>query len=260
MANTNALVRRFGRNLRWILTSVLLAGWTAGWGLVALVGWAAYSPGTVNFALVMMATGVLGYGGSYAIGRSRLKARAENSLISRAELADLSLSDNMAARLHLFDDAWLKMQPLLDDPQLPFAERSPEVFAELREAQSQLFQLAERETMLKREIGQLDLYTSTDLVEASRSDKRAQLDRVGEQSETLVKETRELAATAEQVQAIASTTTTDTAGRLKEAVSQFNLTLAAYREVEDEIAARALPAPQEQAAVRAQRSAGREQL
>lgn len=237
--NLSTLAQRMGRNLRRIVTVVLLGGWTAGWGMVALVGWAAYSPTIMNAGLTMIAAGLLGYGGAYVIGRRRLKALAEHSLSARAELNALSLSGGMAARLHLFDDAWIQLQTALSDPSLPHADRSAEVTAELSEAQTQLFKMVERHSALEQEINGLDRYAPSELIETTREQKRAERERLERDAEALVRETRTLATTADEVRALASVRSEATTERLKDAVKQFNLTLAAYREVEDELAGQA---------------------
>lgn len=193
-----------------------------------MVGWAANSAGILNAGLFMIASGWLGFGASTLIGRRRLRARAESSLIARAELRRLELTDGMAARLHLFDDAWSKLQASLTDPSLPGAEVSAQVAA----VQDELFRLAERHATVSRELSQLGLYSASDMIETTRQDKRAELARLEAEAEELVRETRALAATADQVRALASGRATEATDALKDAVSQFNLTLAAYREVE----------------------------
>ena len=226
------VAQKLGRNIRRIVAGLLLTGWTAGWGLVTVVGWAASSGGIFYTGLTMMAAGLLGAGTSYAVSRRRLQARAQTSLIARADLKQLALEDSMATRLHVFDDAWQTMQPSLNDPSLPHADRSAEVIAELSAAQDQLFALAERHSALRRELGQLSLYGASDLVETSRSAKQAELTRVEGEAEALVGETQKLAATAEQVRALSAGRAGEATERLKEAVSQFDITLSAYREVE----------------------------
>ncbi len=230
--NLQALTQRVGRNVRRIVTALLVAGWTAGWGMVTLVGWAASSSSIFYAGVSMMAAGLLGYGTSYAVGRRRLSARAETSLIARAELEQLTISDSMAARLHLFDDAMLQLQPALNDPSLPHADQSVELLAKVSSAQDELFTLARRHATLLQELQNLALYSSSDLLEQSRGDKQAELTRVEEDAEALVRETRKLATTAEQVRTIASSRATEATERLKDAVSQFDLTLSAYREVD----------------------------
>ncbi|MEO1338668.1 MAG: hypothetical protein AAFV29_23695, partial [Myxococcota bacterium] len=54
-------------------------------------------------------------------------------------------------------------------------------------------------------------------------------------------ETRALATAANEVRLLASGQGKEATERLKSAVSQFNLTLSAYREVEDEVATHADP-------------------
>ena len=251
-SNMQAVAKRMGKNVRRILIGLLLTGWTAGWGMVSLVGWAASSPAILYAGVSMMAAGLLGSGAAYTVGRRRLQAQARTSLIARAELEQLQLSDGMEARLHLFDDAWLQLESALSDPSLPHADRSAEVTAELNRAQGELFQIAQRQAVVAKELAQLGLYASSDLVEASKGDKRAELERLDAGAEELVKETRALASTAEQVRALASGRSSEAAGRLKDAVSQFNLTLSAYKEVEAET--KALQDGVRRAAAKAQQS------
>ena len=248
--NLQTTAQQVGRNLRSVVTALLLTGWTAGWGMVALVGWAASSAGIMYAGLTMIGAGLVGFFGGRTIARRRLQARAQASLIARAELHRLALNDSMAARLHLFDDAWIQLQASLDDPSLPHADRSAEVAAELAGAQDELFQLVTRYVATQNEIQALRRYSPSELIAQSRQEKQDELTRIEDAADALVKETKTLASTAAQVRALASGRTGETAERLKEAVNQFNLTLSAYREVEGELAAgprrAALPQPKAQ--------------
>ncbi|MEM7679286.1 MAG: hypothetical protein AAF449_25205, partial [Myxococcota bacterium] len=126
-------------------------------------------------------------------------------------------------------------------PQAPHAESAPGVRAELNEAQAQLYVMAERQAALAQELSELGAYASSELVQSSRRDKQAEMARLDEESESLVKETRALASAANEVSLLASGQNKEATERLKSAVSQFNLTLAAYREVEDEVSTHADP-------------------
>lgn len=231
--DVKALAHRTGRRIRRILFAGLVTAWTAGWSLVTVVGWAARSPTILYAGLGMLVGGLAVSGLTWMAARQRLRTRAKQSLIARADLKRLALPDVMSARLHVFDDAFKQVQASLDDPSLPHADRSAEVTAELGDAQDQLYQLAERYATIKREMGHLGQFGSTELVEQTRNDKQVELTRIDREAEELVKQTRRLATTAEQVRALASSRTAETAERLKHAVEQFDLTLAAYREVEE---------------------------
>ena len=252
--NVQSMTKRVGRNVRRVVVGLLLSGWTAGWGLVSVVGWAADISLLLYGGLTMVAGGMLGVGGAYMAGQRRLKGRAQTSLIARADLHQLMLTDGMATRLHLFDDAWVKLQASLDDPSLPHADRSAEVTAEIEDAQGTLFELARRHAVIRQELKQLGRYASSDLLEATRGEKQAELDRIEADADSLVRETKTLAQTADQVRALATGGTTETTTRLRDAVAQFNHTLAAYREIEDQIskhtnpsaAVKKLPKPQSQ--------------
>ncbi len=230
--------RRVTKGLWGALSLMLLAGWTAWWGMVAFIGflvpdsWVASSDFFGFLGLFFVAGGFTTYFGSSFLARSRLRARAATSLTARAELDRLSLTDGMAANFHVFDDAWQQLQAVLDDPSLPQADRSAEVTAQLSAARDQLYGLARRHDEARKEIHQLRLYSQTPLIEASREEKSTELTRLEVEAEAIVVETRKLAATAEQVRQLTGDRSAETTASLKDAVSQFNLTLAAYREVE----------------------------
>ena len=224
--------KQAGRKLRRLVFAGLLSAWTAGWGLISIVGWAARSPIILYTGFGMVGAGLAVSAVAWGVGRRRRQARARRSLSARADMDGLALTEGMSARLHVFDDAFHQLQNALDDPGLPHADRSVEVTAELTEAQGALYRLAERSSAVRREIGQLGRHASTDLVRQTRDDKQAELTRLDREAEELVKQTRVLAATAEQVRELASARSATTTERLREAVDQFNLTLSAYREVE----------------------------
>ena len=230
--DAKALARKAGKNIRRIAIAGFLASWTTGWGLISLVGWAARSPAILYTGFGMLAGGWAISTLVWAASRRRLHARAQRSLIARADLRGVALTDGMSARLHVFDDAYQQLQSALNDPSLPHADRSAEVTAELTGAQDELYRLVERYAVVKQEMGELGQYASTELVLQTRDEKQVELTRIDHEAEELVKQTRALAATAEQVRALASSRSSETSERLKAAIDQFNLTLAAYREVE----------------------------
>lgn len=231
-ALAHAYAKKAGRSLRRLAIAGLLVAWTGGWGLVSIVGWAARSPAILYAGLGMLAVGLSVSVVGWAAGRHRQRARARRSLSARADLDQLMLTEGMSARLHVFDDAYRQLEDALNDPNVPHADRGAEVTAGLTEAQEELYRLVERHAGVKQEMGELGQYASTELVRQTRDDKQAELTRLDREAEEIVKQTRALAATAEQVRGLASARSAATADRLREAVDQFNLTLSAYREVE----------------------------
>src|SRR5262249_34112137 len=96
-------IRSAKSSLKTIILAMLLGGWTIGWGVILLIGWATSSAAVMGTSFAAIALSAFATGGwRYTVVRRR-RLLARRSLKARLQLRGIRLAGEIAALVELFD-------------------------------------------------------------------------------------------------------------------------------------------------------------
>jgi hypothetical protein len=225
-------VRSAKRGLKRLIVAILLAGWTLGWGVVALIGWATSSAAVLGTSLGAIGLSVLAGGGwRYAVVRQR-RALAKRSLKARLDLRGVTLSGEIGALIDLFDLASRDVDVALLDPGFGRALQDS-VRATLERARAQLEQLAGEWVSTDADLRKLKAMPSIDPVQARASAALERMKQLEGSAEKIVEDAHRVSKRMGEVRGLIGAGAED--GRrapLEEAIAELEATASAYREMQ----------------------------
>jgi hypothetical protein len=224
-------VRAAKNGLKTIVLAMLLGGWTIGWGLVLLIGWATGSALALGMSFGALALGSFaGFGWRYAIVRQR-RLLAKESLRARLRLRRVAVAGDLLPLVDLFDLVFRDVNEALARPELGRA-LADSVRATFDEASRQLEELAGTWAATDEDIRKLSAMPNLETVEARLAmakDKRKTLER---SAQKIVEDAHRVSKQMTEVQGLIGAGPDDRDKTpLEEALTTLESTARAYREL-----------------------------
>jgi hypothetical protein len=219
------------RGLKKLIILTLFAGWTAGWGIILLIGWATESALALGVSLGAIGLGALAGGGwRFAVVRARRRL-ARRSLEVRLQLAGIAVTGNMRSMIELFDLVSRDISETLARPALR-SSLGASLEASLDKTRGQIEALARAHVATTEDIRQLSAMPALDPVAARLSLAQTKAEELETSVQRIVEDVHRVSKKLSEVQGLlGSGAELGEQAPLEQAIADLEQTAQAYREM-----------------------------